>query len=84
MRALFVGDVFGNPGRRILKPALRLLRERHAPDVVVVNGENAAAGAGLVMGRNSYLGGHSVWYSDSARASHRAPRHACDPISELH
>jgi metallophosphoesterase (TIGR00282 family) len=47
VRTLFVGDVFGSPGRRVLKPALRELRERHRPDLVVVNGENAAAGAGL-------------------------------------
>jgi metallophosphoesterase (TIGR00282 family) len=47
MKVLFVGDVVGSPGRRILRPALRHLRERHQPDLVVVNGENAAGGNGL-------------------------------------
>ena len=70
MRALFVGDVFGSPGRRILKPGLRLLRERHAPDLVVVNGENAAAGAGLTpetaeeifrAGADVITSGNHVW-----------------------
>ena len=47
MRLLFVGDVVGKPGRRILAEALPLLRRTHAVDFVVVNGENAAGGAGL-------------------------------------
>ncbi len=47
MRILFVGDVVGAPGRRALKPALRALAGTWAPDLVVVNAENAAAGAGL-------------------------------------
>jgi metallophosphoesterase (TIGR00282 family) len=47
MKILFVGDVVGGAGRRILRPALRDLRRRHRPDLVVVNGENAAGGNGL-------------------------------------
>ena len=47
MRILFVGDVVGRPGRRILKPAIAQLRAEHAPDLIVVNGENASRGAGL-------------------------------------
>lgn len=47
MRILFVGDVVGEAGRRILKSGLRRVRQRHDPDLVVVNGENAAGGTGL-------------------------------------
>ena len=47
MRILFVGDVVGGPGRRTLAALLPGLRERHALDVVVVNGENAAGGVGI-------------------------------------
>jgi metallophosphoesterase (TIGR00282 family) len=47
MRILFVGDVVGAPGRRALKPALRALAATWAPDIVIVNAENAAGGAGL-------------------------------------
>jgi len=47
MRILFVGDVVGAPGRRILQARLRgLVREVDA-DLTIVNGENAAGGAGL-------------------------------------
>ena len=47
MRLLFVGDVVGSPGRRALTDLLPGLRERHRPDWVVVNGENAAGGIGI-------------------------------------
>ena len=47
MRLLFVGDVVGGVGRRTLRTLLPAIRERHAPDFVVVNGENAAGGAGI-------------------------------------
>lgn len=47
MRVLFIGDVVGGPGRRGLKAAMPGLRERHRPDLVVVNGENSAGGMGI-------------------------------------
>ena len=47
VRILFVGDVVGKPGRRILRDSLPELRRMHRLDFVVVNGENAAGGVGL-------------------------------------
>jgi 2',3'-cyclic-nucleotide 2'-phosphodiesterase len=44
---LFVGDIVGGIGRRTLLGLLPGLRERLAPDFVVVNGENAAGGLGI-------------------------------------
>ncbi len=44
---LFVGDVVGGIGRRTLLECLPVLRERHAPDFVVVNAENVAGGLGI-------------------------------------
>ncbi len=44
---LFVGDVVGGLGRRTLLGLLPGLRDRYAPDFVVVNGENAAGGLGI-------------------------------------
>jgi metallophosphoesterase (TIGR00282 family) len=46
VRALLVGDVVGGVGLRALMARLPDLRRAHRPDVVVVNAENAAAGAG--------------------------------------
>ena len=42
-----MGDVVGGLGRRTLAELLPGVRERHHPDFVVVNGENAAGGLGI-------------------------------------
>src|SRR5438270_10297206 len=47
MRILFVADVFGAPGRRALEERLAGLRDEREIDFCVVNGENAADGAGI-------------------------------------
>jgi 2',3'-cyclic-nucleotide 2'-phosphodiesterase len=47
VKVLFVGDVVGGIGRRTLAEVLPGLRDRHHPDFVVVNGENAAGGLGI-------------------------------------
>ncbi|MCB0879650.1 MAG: TIGR00282 family metallophosphoesterase [Thermoleophilia bacterium] len=47
MRILFVGDVFGESGRRCVEQLVPQLRVEHELDAVVVNGENAAKGLGI-------------------------------------
>lgn len=47
VRILFVGDVVGRPGRHYLRERLPDLQRQWSPDVVVVNGENAAGGVGI-------------------------------------
>jgi metallophosphoesterase (TIGR00282 family) len=47
VRILFVGDIVGSIGRHTLLECLPVLRERHDPTFVVVNGENAAGGLGI-------------------------------------
>jgi metallophosphoesterase (TIGR00282 family) len=44
---LFIGDVVGRAGRRVLRDLLPGLRSELAVDFVVVNGENAAGGMGI-------------------------------------
>ena len=47
MKILFIGDIVGEPGRRAVKQLVPVLRERHAVDAVVANGENSAGGSGI-------------------------------------
>ena len=47
MRLIFLGDVVGKTGREVVYRELPLLRERLQPDLVVINGENAAHGFGI-------------------------------------
>src|ERR1700756_3391890 len=47
LTVLFLGDIVGEPGRNAVIARLPDLKERHAVDFVVVNGENAAGGRGI-------------------------------------
>jgi hypothetical protein len=47
MRLLFIGDIVGRAGRKVVAEALPGLRERWALDCVVINAENAAGGFGI-------------------------------------
>ena len=49
MRVLCIGDVIGKPGRRAVAALVPALRRELEVDVVVANGENAAAGRGLTL-----------------------------------
>lgn len=47
MRLLFLGDVVGRAGRRVVVENLPRLRQRYRLDFVVVNAENSAGGFGI-------------------------------------
>ena len=70
MNILFIGDIFGRPGRNLLASHLSDLVSRHAVDLVVANGENAAAGFGITprlteellsLGINVLTSGNHIW-----------------------
>ncbi len=70
MNILFVGDVVGRTGRLALSSRLGRVIDRHFIDLVVVNGENAAAGFGLTvdiardlfdMGVDVITSGNHIW-----------------------
>ncbi len=70
MRILFVGDVVGRPGRNAVVALLPVLRQELRVDLAVVNGENAAGGAGLTAdiarelheaGADVVTNGNHVW-----------------------
>ncbi len=47
MKIFFIGDVFGNLGKRILAERLPSFIQEHSIDVCIANGENVAGGKGL-------------------------------------
>lgn len=70
MRLLFIGDIYGQPGRRAVRDHLADLAARHRADAVIANGENAAAGFGitpalveelLACGIQVLTGGNHIW-----------------------
>ncbi len=48
MNILCIGDIVGRPGREALAKHLPVIRKEHAIDCVIVNGENAAGGSGIL------------------------------------
>jgi 2',3'-cyclic-nucleotide 2'-phosphodiesterase len=47
VKILFIGDVFGAPGRRAIESRLGGVRDELGADFCIVNGENVADGAGI-------------------------------------
>ncbi|HKX12124.1 MAG TPA: TIGR00282 family metallophosphoesterase [bacterium] len=47
MNLLFIGDIFGEPGRLAVQQLVPKLRQERGIDVVVANGENVAHGKGI-------------------------------------
>ena len=50
MNVLMIGDVIGKPGRRAVAALVPALRRELSVDLIIANGENAAAGFGLTEG----------------------------------
>lgn len=70
MRILFIGDIFGRPGRNIVKDRLSGLVREHSIDLTIANGENSAAGFGITpvlaeelfeLGVDVITTGNHVW-----------------------
>jgi 2',3'-cyclic-nucleotide 2'-phosphodiesterase len=55
MQILAIGDVIGKPGRQTVQKLLPGLRKQYQLDLVIANGENAAAGLGLTLGTSREL-----------------------------
>ena len=47
MRILFIGDIFGKPGRRAAAECIPRLRQKYDVYLCIANGENAAGGSGI-------------------------------------
>ncbi len=70
MRILFVGDVFGHAGRRIVRDHLPALVAAHSVDLLVINAENSAGGFGVTpataeelfdLGAHVLTTGNHIW-----------------------
>ncbi len=70
MRILFIGDIVGSPGRRIVVERVADLIANERLDLVIANGENAASGFGITprlaeellgTGIEVLSGGNHIW-----------------------
>ncbi len=60
MRLLFVGDIFGHAGRRIVADHVKDIRASQGIDVVIANVENSAAGFGVTPSVADELFGYGI------------------------
>jgi len=70
LNILFIGDIFGRPGRTIVKDRLPELVKQYSVNLVIANGENSAAGFGITppladelfdLGIDVMTTGNHVW-----------------------
>lgn len=70
MKILFVGDIFGSPGRKIVRDHIHHLVEENSIELVVMNAENSAGGFGVTpsiaeelfeLGADVLTTGNHVW-----------------------
>ncbi len=70
MKILFIGDVFGEPGREAIHNLLPGIRGTHKPDLVIANVENSAHGRGVTpailkelqeVGVHAFTAGNHLW-----------------------
>lgn len=70
MNILFVGDIFGSAGRKIVRDHIAHICEAHAVELVIINVENAAGGFGVTpqiaedifdLGADVLTTGNHVW-----------------------
>jgi metallophosphoesterase (TIGR00282 family) len=74
MRIVFIGDIVGRSGREALEQHLPEIKSKLQPDIIIVNGENAASGAGITdkickefyeWGVDCITAGNHVWRQSS-------------------
>ena len=70
MKVLFIGDIVGEPGRKMVRSQMKHMVDTHRPDLVLANGENAAGGFGITsdiaeelfsLGIHALTSGNHVW-----------------------
>jgi metallophosphoesterase (TIGR00282 family) len=70
LNILFIGDIFGSAGRRIVREHIGHVRQAHSVDLTIVNVENAAGGFGVTpqiaeeifeLGADVLTTGNHVW-----------------------
>lgn len=90
MRILFVADIFGGAGKRVLSAVLPVLRKEYAVDFCVANGENMAGGRGITknligklrrFGVDVVTSGNHIWDNKDGMACLESEPYLLRPLN---
>lgn len=71
MKILFIGDISGRSGRRVVKEVMPGVKSKYKPDIIIANAENSAHGIGITrnvltelssLGIDFFTSGDHVWH----------------------
>lgn len=60
VRIIFIGDIVGKPGRRMVAESILSIKKRFSPDLIIANGENSAGGLGITENTSKELFGAGI------------------------
>ena len=92
MNVLFVGDIFGLPGRKIIQDELQHLKEEFSADITIANGENVAHGKGITektalalfdAGIDVFTSGNHLWDKRESLDYLKLERRIIKPLNTL-
>lgn len=89
MKILFIGDIVGSPGRKIVHDRLADILSQRAIDLCIANGENSASGFGITprlaeelfgCGIEVLTGGNHIWDRREILSFFRMSLGCCDRL----
>ena len=92
MNILFIGDIFGLPGRKIVQEELQHLKEEFSADITIANGENVAHGKGITektalalfdAGIDVFTSGNHLWDKRESLDYLKLERRIIKPLNTL-
>ncbi len=90
MRILFLGDIYGKPGREVLKRNLKHLKKEFSVDICIANFENLADGRGISekcarstfsYGVDFATGGNHLWDKADSLTYLAQEKRICKPMN---
>ena len=90
MNLLFIGDIFGKPGRKIIIDHLEETKKEFSTDVCIANCENAASGKGITekifhqlreAGVDAFTSGNHLWDVKTSISFIEKENRICRPLN---
>ncbi len=90
MNLLFIGDIFGRPGRKVISEILQSVKAEFSIDICIANCENVASGSGITekiinqlleAGIDGFTSGNHLWDNKKAIDFLERENRICKPLN---